>query len=108
VQYLFDSRGRHIANEVNGELHAPGGSNIGHCIKDSKIFIDMRGRYLGEIVQGNRLLYDRQSPHRSTNYGSFGSYGSVGSFGSPGSCGSIGMPGGYEDVDTSEWMGRSD
>ncbi len=104
VKYLFDSRGQHIANEVNGQLHAPSGANIGHYIKGSAIFIDMHGRYLVEIVQRNRLLYNRQSPYRSTNFGAFGNYGNVGNYGNPGNYGAIGMPGGYKDVDTSAWM----
>jgi hypothetical protein len=98
MEYLFDSHGKHIANFVNGQLHEPSGSNIGHYLEDQKIFIDMSGRYLGEIVQGNRLMYNRSSPHRSVNYGNYGNYGNVGNYGNPGNYGSIGMIGGYEDV----------
>jgi hypothetical protein len=65
LQYLFDSQGRHIANFVNGQLHALTGQNIGHFLEGQSIFIDMHGRYLGEIVAKNRLLYRPNSPHRS-------------------------------------------
>ena len=65
MEFLFNSRGQHIANFVNGQLHAPTGQNIGHYLEAQGIFIDMSGRYLGEIVQKNRLMYKRFSPHKN-------------------------------------------
>lgn len=56
MQYLFNSHGQHIASFVNGQLHEPTGRNIGHFMESHGIFIDMRGRYLGEIVAENRLM----------------------------------------------------
>lgn len=100
MQYLFNSRGRHIANEVNGQLHAPGGRNIGHFLPDHGIFIDMSGRYLGEIIHQDRLMYNRLSPQRSVNFGSRGNHGTVGNHGNPGSRGSIGTVSGFEDIPT--------
>lgn len=35
------------------------------------IFFDMQGRYLGEIVHKNRLMYNCNSPHTSANYGDY-------------------------------------
>jgi hypothetical protein len=96
---LFDSLGRHIANELNGHLYSPRGDNIGHYVQSAQIFIDMSGSYLGEIIFGNRLVYNRSSPHRSSNYGSYGNYGNIGNYGNPGNFGSIGLPGGYENID---------
>lgn len=98
MKYLFNSRGRHIANFVNGQLHAPGGKNIGHYLEKEAIFIDMRGRYLGEIVNENRLMRQRSSPYKSVNFGVYGNYGNVGNYGNPGNHGSIGSIGGYEDL----------
>jgi hypothetical protein len=95
MEYLFNSRGQHIANFVNGQLHAPNGANIGHYMANQKIFINMHGHYLGEIVSENRLLYRKNSPHRSLNYGN---YGNVGNYGNPGNHGSIGMLSGFEDI----------
>lgn len=103
MKFLHDTRGRHIANFVNGQLHAPSGQNVGHFMEQHGIFIDMRGRYLGEIVSGNRLLYNRSSGHRSVNYGSYGNYGNVGNYGNPGNPGSIGTPGGFQDIET-PWL----
>ncbi|MBR0735138.1 hypothetical protein JQ595_41070 [Bradyrhizobium japonicum] len=100
MEYLFDSRGRHIANLVNGQLHAPSGQNIGHFLEAQAIFIDMRGRYLGEIISNNRLMYRENSPHRSTNFGNYGNYGNVGNYGNPGNFGSIGRIAGFSDIPT--------
>ena len=53
---LHDSHGKHIANLVNGQLYDTHGRNIGHYLTREGIFIDMKGRYLGEIVNKKRLL----------------------------------------------------
>lgn len=103
MKYLFDSTGRHIANLVNGHLHAPTGENIGHFLPNHSIFIDMSGRYLGEIVHDDRLMYSRMSPYRSTNFGAYGNYGNVGNYGNPGNHGNIGMVSGYNDV-APDWL----
>lgn len=101
--YLFDSSGRHIANFIDHQLYAPTGKNVGHYLQDQQIFIDMGGRYLGEIVSDNRLLQMVNSPHRSTNFGRYGSYGSAGNYGNPGRYGGIGMLAGYKDI-VADWM----
>lgn len=98
MKYLFNSQGKHIANFINSQLHSPTGQNIGHYLENEGIFIDMQGRYLGEIVHDNRLMYNRMSPYKSVNFGSYGNYGNVGNYGSPGNYGSIGMISGYEDI----------
>lgn len=103
MQFLFDSQGRHIANEVNGQLHAPTGENVGHFLESYGIFIDRHGRYLGEIVMRNRLLCRRPSPYSGTNFGVYGNYGNVGNYGNPGNYGSTGLPGGYCDV-LADWL----
>lgn len=102
MEYLFNSKGRHIANFVNGQLHSPKGKNIGHYLKQYEIFIDMKGKYLGEIVHQNRLMYNRSSPHKSTNYGIYGNYGNVGNYGNPGNYGSIGSISGYDDINIAD------
>lgn len=103
MNYLFDSKGQHIANFANGQLHAPTGSNIGHYLESQKIFIDMQGRYLGEIVMKNRLMFQNSSQHKSTNYGNHGNYGNIGNYGNPGNHGNIGSIGGYRDIST-PWL----
>jgi hypothetical protein len=95
---LYDSRGKHIANEADGELHELNGKNIGHFLTREAIFINMRGAYLGEIVMIDRLMRQRGSRHTSVNFGSRGSRGSLGNCGTPGNQRSIRQPGGYEDI----------
>lgn len=101
MQRLFNSSGAHIANESDGRLYAPGGSNVGRFIDSAEIFVDLNGRYLGEIVSDNRLLSRRSSPYHSVNYGNAGNAGNIGNYGNPGNHGTIGIPGGFEDVDPS-------
>lgn len=103
MKYLFDSAGRHIANLVNGQLHAPNGENIGHFLPDHDIFIDMSGRYLGEIVHDDRLMYSRMSAYRLTSFGAYGNYGNAGNYGNPGNHGNIGIVSGYSDL-VANWM----
>lgn len=99
MKFLFDSKGKHIANMVNNQLHSPQGKNIGHFLESYNIFIDMHGKYLGEIIHENRLMYRTYSSHKNTNYGVYGNYGNVGNYGNPGNYGSIGVIGGFQDID---------
>jgi hypothetical protein len=94
---LHDSKGRHIANFISGQLYDVRGKNIGHYIENANVFIDMRGKYLGEIVGGNRLLYCKTSLYRHTNFGVYGNYGNVGNYGNYGNVGSCSYAG-YIDV----------
>lgn len=81
MRYLFNSRGQHIANLVGDQLRAPTGKNIGHCFSDLGFFINISGRYMGEIVSDNRLMFNRAKPYRSTSFGAYGNYGSIGAVG---------------------------
>jgi hypothetical protein len=63
----------------------------------------MSGRYLGEIVHGNRLMFNRANPYGSTNFGVYRNYGNVGNYGNPGNHGRMGRIGGYEDVQA-DWL----
>jgi hypothetical protein len=98
MQYLFDSKGRHVANEVNGHLHSPAGKNVGHFVAKLGVFIDLTGRYLGEVVHANRLMENRRSPHKAEAFSVYGDYGNAGNFGSPSSPGSVGRVAGHADV----------
>ena len=99
MRYLFDSRGRHIANEVNGRLHSPTGRNVGHLMAKLGVFVDLQGRYLGEVVRSNRLMENHRSPHRETAFSCNGDYGDAGNYGCPGSPGSVGKVAGHCDVE---------
>jgi len=102
MDFLFNSKGEHIATLVNGQLHSAHGKNIGHYIENNKIFIDMHGHYMGEIIHENRLVYNRHSAYKSTNYGNYGNYGNVDTYGTPGSYESIGLRSGYKDINIEE------
>ena len=106
MRYLFDSRGEHIANEVNGQLYATTGENVGHFLTQYGIFIDMDGRYLGEIIHGTRLVRNTTSPYRDLNFGNYGNYGNVGNYGDPGNSGIIPLSAGYEDIDPRQLSAR--
>jgi len=99
MQPLFSLKGKHIANYLNGQLYSTSGKNIGHYLSSQQIFIDMQGRYLGEIIYEKRLAYKTNSQYRSTSFGSYGNYGSIGNYGNYGSIGSISSISGYRDVE---------
>lgn len=99
MKRFYNSRGTHIANESRGRLYATTGSNIGRYIETADIYVDLSGRYLGEVVANNRLMSNRSSGYRSTNFGNAGNSGNIGNAGNPGSAGSIGIISGFEDID---------
>ncbi|MBE5991352.1 MAG: hypothetical protein E7247_03025 [Paenibacillaceae bacterium] len=98
---LHDMNGKHIANFVNGQLHNVRGKNIGHYLEREQIFIDMHGRYLGEIVNGNRLLYYKASPYMNTNFGVYGNYSNIGNYGNYGNIGHTSFAG-YVNVEIND------
>jgi len=98
MQYLFNSGGHHIANFVNDELYAPTGHNIGHYRLQEGIFIDLHGRYLGEIVRRDRLLYNLTSRYRSTTFSASATHSSAGAYSNPGNQSTIGNLTGFEDI----------
>jgi hypothetical protein len=98
LRRLFDTRGRHIANLIDGHLYTPAGRNIGHYMETECIVIDMSGRYLGEIVFENRLLRRRGSQHVELNLGVQGNLGDRGHMGDPGNYGESGKPEDYVDI----------
>lgn len=55
---LFNSKGEHIAVETGGHLYAPSGKYIGYWSADMEAYISKEGRYLGQIVEDNRLGAD--------------------------------------------------
>ena len=69
MTYLFDSQGRFIAIELNEGLFTVEGKNIGRYLRNAGIYVDLTGRYLGEIININRLAADRNSRHHQTSFG---------------------------------------
>jgi hypothetical protein len=95
---LFDSQGRNIVNEQGGQLYTASGYNIGHYVEQAKVFVDLSGRYLGEILNGNRLMSLLSSPYLGTNFGSMGSTRHVGTW-SAANAAVMGAAAGFADVD---------
>ena len=98
MKYLFDSTGKHIANEVDGQLHALDGKSIGLFRVQEKIFIDRSGRYLGQVVAGNRLMSNTTSTFHAVWFGRPGNFRNAGSYGNPGNAGDVSAPGGFTDI----------
>jgi len=96
--FLHNLSGKHIANLDNNQLYSPRGENIGHYESGYEFFIDMNGKYLGEIIEENRLAYNKSNSYKNINFGNHGNYGNVGNYGNPGNIGNIGNISGYEDV----------
>jgi hypothetical protein len=104
MQLLFDSQGTFIASEEGGRLHSCAGGNIGHYRRVERIFIDLSGRYLGEVVFGNRLLDNPSSPFRTQPFAMEGTYESIGAIANPGRARSIEPLDGYVDIDAARLM----
>jgi hypothetical protein len=99
MKYLFDFNGKYIANVENGQLHATTGKNIGHLVPYYNIFIDMAGKYLGEIIYKNRFLFNKNNAFQDVNFGVYGNLGNVGKYDNPGNYGSMETISGYCDIE---------
>lgn len=84
---LFNSRGEHIAFVLHDELHRLTGENCGHYVPDKAVFIDMKGKYQGEIFKEKYLLRNNVSP-----------FAKAAGMGKPGYAGNIGKPGKFSDI----------
>jgi hypothetical protein len=98
MRFLMDSRGDHIASVIDRRLYSAAGDNIGHYLPELAIFIDQSGRYLGEIVSDDRLMYGVASGHKSVGFAVAGDYGSIGRCGGPVRRSDIGRVDGFADI----------
>lgn len=97
---IYNSHGKQVAVLSGDALYSLYGQFIAEFRPTDGVFVDLQGRYLGEIVEGDRLLENYVSGHHNRLFGLPGLRGSIGaSFGSLSS--SIFMPSGYRDVDSS-------
>lgn len=67
--FLYNSYGKHIAYVFNHSLYAPTGENIGNFVPQFNIFVDLKGQYLGEIVEEQYLIAKLNSPYLNVNVG---------------------------------------
>ena len=98
MKFLMDSRGEYIASVIDRRLYSPAGDNIGHFLPELDIFIDQSGRYLGEIVSGDRLMFGVASPHQAVGFAIGGKYGSIGCCSRPVRRPDIGHVAGFADI----------
>lgn len=73
--YLYDSDGKHVAVAYKGALYLPDGKNIARWDDGLEAFLDRKGWYLGQIVQGNRLARDVTWQFKHMNFGDRGNEG---------------------------------
>ena len=66
---LFDSCGNLVAQLESGTLYTPDGEQLGLYLPHFGIFVSLDGSYLGEVVQSNRLMRRRNSPHSLSRFG---------------------------------------
>ena len=83
---------------IDRRLYSPAGDNIGHYLPELDIFIDQSGRYLGEIVSDDRLMFGVASPHKAVGFVVCGTYGSIGTCGRPVRRPDIGRVAGFADI----------
>jgi hypothetical protein len=93
TQWLFSSRGHPIAFVSGDNVFSRGGQFLGR-FDGNEVW---HGRYVGEIVERDLLLYRRGKG--SVVRGTPGTPGTPGLPGLPGSRGSRGLPSGYDDLD---------
>lgn len=99
MTHLFNSRGQHILNEHGGYLSLPSGQVVGRYVEQYGVFVDLTGRYIGEILCMNRIVCDSNSRYRDTVLAAANSGGNVGAHPCPGNDSPIPLPPGLEDID---------
>src|SRR4051812_46730018 len=96
---LYDSRGENIAILVGKALYSPmSGLHVGHCLRGEDIFVDNRGKYLGELVGDDLLLSKDDSPHRATTFNKRWTTARIAVWRMT-SRAATGLPEGYSDID---------
>ncbi len=102
MKYLYNSWGQHIATENNDLLYSPSGRIIGRFLGECGIFVNLEGKYLGEILCLNRLVYDRNSKYLQNSFGavslSRALHEHMRNEGTVANYGPLVLPPGFEDV----------
>lgn len=98
---LYDSDGKHIAVAYKGALYLPDGKNLARWDDGLEAFLDRKGWYLGQIVQGNRLARDLTWQFRHMNFGDRGNEGNRSGFTNQPDESRVLLDSGWEDVEFS-------
>lgn len=97
--FLYNSKGEHVAVAFKLGLYSPEGENLGRLLEDYEVFLDRRGWYLGQIVDGNRLARDLTWVHRHLNFGDRGNEGNCAGWGRTADLERTYFERGFEDVE---------
>jgi hypothetical protein len=100
--FLFNSKGINVAVAYKGGLFTPEGKVVGRYLEDFDVFVDLRGWYLGQIVDGNRLTKDLTWRHQDLCFGNRGNEGDCVGWGRCHDVGRTFFERGFEDVKLSE------
>ncbi len=74
-KHIYSSRGRHVGTHSDGHLYTPGGKHVGRWLEEYGAYVDRNGWYIGHLIDGDRLAYDRNWQFTSRNFGDKGNAG---------------------------------
>lgn len=96
--HLFNSFGYHVATVYEGNIYTPEGKNLGRFEEELGVFLSLNGRYMGQIVEENRLALDTNWQFRHISFGLLGDSGSRAGWGRQADIGRCVLPKDFEDV----------
>lgn len=95
---LYNSKGEHVAMEIDGHLYSPNGKYAGYWSQDMEAYISKEGRYLGQVVEENRLGADPNWQFRHLTF-SKGYEGDRAGWSRQADIHRVFLPYGFEDVE---------
>lgn len=101
-KHLYNSKGEHIAVAFDGGLYTPFGKYLGRWDAELDAFIDDKGWYLGQIVEGDRLAKDPNWHYRLMNFGNIASAGNRTGWTRQPDTDRVMLPYGYNDISFAE------
>lgn len=99
---FYNYNGQFIATAISEQLYSPHGDHLGRYIPSHKIYVDLKGNYLGQVPFANRLLRSDLYSFDEINFGEIESFGNIGYIGDIGSGGEIEEIDGFSDI-TISW-----
>ena len=97
--HLYNSQGLHVATEANGYLYSKTGKLIGRYLERLGVYLDLHGRYLGEILCLNRLAFNHDSRYLNASFDPCTYHGAIGPHEKPKDFSPLPLPPGFTDVD---------
>jgi hypothetical protein len=97
-KHLFNSKGEHIAVAFDGDLYSPNGQHLARWEADLNAYVDDRGWYFGEIVDGDRIARDPNWHYRHMNFGTKATAGNRSGWQRQSDTSRADLPFGYADI----------